>query len=446
MHIDPGYRSMRKSPAHQRRTRAFQRIALAQEPASPFRSTRAPRIALYSPGMVGLGHLRRNLLLARKLSRDWPDAAILMLTEAREAGSFEFPERVDCVSLPAISKNADGTCRSRRINVDVKKLVRIRSAVLQSALTEFDPDVLIVDHLPRGALGELTGALERIRRVGRTAVVLGMRDILDEAATVRREWARGGHAHALDAYFDEIWVYGDPTVFDPFAEYDLPASVVAKARFTGYLDPFEHARPGRAQSADSLASRLIGQQRTILCQVGGGQDGARLAAAFVEAELPQDTVGVLVTGPFMPREDRERLACRASRHGHRMTVLTLVTEPAELLSRADRVITMGGYNSLCELVTLEKHALVVPRTRPRSEQIMRAERFGRRGLVDVLSPELLEPAALTEWMAAPPPVRPRIPVDTRGLTRASLYLDRILFELGADRLPRLARLGVATPA
>lgn len=430
---------MRKPPA-------LQRIALAQEPSSPFRSTRGPRIALYSPGMVGLGHLRRNLLLARKFSRDWPGAAVLMLTEAREAGSFEFPESVDCVSLPAICKNADGTCRSRRINVEVEKLVRIRAAVLQSALRELDPDVLIVDHLPRGALGELTGALERIRRVGRTTVVLGMRDILDDAATVRREWTRGGHAQALDTYFDEIWVYGDPSVFDPFTEYDLPASVEAKARFTGYLDPFEDTRPGRAQSADSLASRLIGEQRMILCQVGGGQDGASLAAAFVEAELPHDAVGVLVTGPFMPGDDRERLARRASRHGGRMTVLTLVTEPAELLGHADRVITMGGYNSVCELMTLGKHALIVPRRRPRSEQMMRADRFGRRGLVDVLSPARLKPAALTEWMAAPLPNRPRIPVDMRGLTRASLYLDTILSELEADKHAPLARLGGASPA
>ena len=117
-----------------------------------------------------------------------------------------------------------------------------------------------------------------------------------------------------------------------------------------------------------------------------------------------------------------------------MTVLTLVTEPAELLRRADRVITMGGYNSICELTTLGKHALVVPRTRPRSEQMMRAERFGRRSLVDVLSPELLEPSALTNWMAAPRSHRSRTPVDMGGLTRASLYLDRILsgLEDGAE--------------
>lgn len=398
------------------------------------------RIALYSPGMVGLGHLRRNLLLARRFSLRWPDAAILMLAEAREAGSFEFPETVDCFSLPAIRKNADGTYRPRRLGVELGELVRMRSAVLDAALAGFEPDVLIVDHLPRGALGELDTSLQRLRREGRTAVVLGMRDILDSAPNVQIDWARGGHAADIERYFDHVWIYGDPEVFDPLAEYAFPAAVAARARFTGYIDPFEHARPHEAQGADALATRIFGRERMILCQVGGGQDGAALASAFVESHLPEDAAGVLVTGPFMPVEERERLARCASRHGGRMTVLTLVAEPAELLVSAERVITMGGYNSTCELVAARKHALVVPRTRPRSEQLLRATRFADRGMVDMLDPDRLTPTALSAWMAAPAPARPEPPVDMSGLTRASLHLEEMLADLDDRRSEPLSGL------
>lgn len=403
---------------------------LGEAPFTGAPSGRPPRIALYSPGMVGLGHLRRNLLLARRFARDRPHAAILMLTEAREAGSFEFPETVDCISLPAVRKDADGVCRSRRLNMALPDLVRMRSAVLDAALAEYAPDVLIVDHLPGGALGELGASLRRIARNGRTSVVLGMRDILDDAATVAEEWARAGHARSIERYFDEVWIYGDPGVFDPFAEYGLPRSVQAKARFTGYLNPFEDARPAAAQDADSLASRLAGNGKMILCHVGGGQDGAALAEAFVEADLPDGAAGVLLTGPFMARHDRERLASRAGRHGGRMTVLTLVAEPSALLVNAERVITMGGYNSITELMALGKHALVVPRTRPRCEQLMRASRIARRGLLDVLAPERLGPGALSAWMAAPIDGRPQLPVDMDGLGRASRYLGEILSGFG----------------
>ncbi|HUF51138.1 MAG TPA: hypothetical protein VMN60_09910 [Longimicrobiales bacterium] len=386
----------------------------------------APRIALYSPGMIGLGHLRRNLLLARAFSCEMRDAAILMLTEAREAGSFDFPDNVDSLSLPAIRKNAAGEHSSRRLNVDLPTLVRMRSAILETAVAEFAPDVLIVDHLPLGALGELKPALERLSRTGRTDVVLGLRDILEAPANVISDWATPANTRAIEEHYSAVWVYGDPGMFDPFAEYRLPHTMKSIAAFTGYLDPFEHLCPSQAQNADTLATRLSGNERMILCQVGGGQDGIALAYAFAEADLPPDAVGVLVTGPFMPRADRERLARRAQRHGSRMTVLTLIAEPAELLVHAERVITMGGYNSMCELMSLGKHALVVPRRPPRQEQLIRATRLARRGLIHLLSPERLTPAALSAWMAAPADVGPTWALDMDGLRRATGYLKTIL--------------------
>lgn len=400
--------------------------APAQAGPMPPSGVSAPRIALYSPGMIGLGHLRRNLLLARSFSCELPDAAILMLTEAREAGTFDFPDNVDSLSLPAIRKNAEGEHSSRRLNLDLPELVRMRAAILETALDEFAPDVLIVDHLPLGALGELKPALERLSRTGRTDVVLGMRDVLEAPAKVITDWATPATARAIEEHYSAVWVYGDPDVFDPFTEYRLPRAMRSIAAFTGYLDPFEHLCPSKVQNADTLATRLTGDERMILCQVGGGQDGIALASAFAEADLPPDTVGVLLTGPFMPRQDREQLARRAQRHGGRMTVLTLIAEPAELLVRAERVITMGGYNSMCELMSLEKHALVVPRRLPRQEQLIRATRLARRGLLDLLSPEDLTPRTLGEWMAAPTVVRPTLALDMDGLRRTTGYLKTLL--------------------
>ncbi|HUG28226.1 MAG TPA: hypothetical protein VMK53_08005, partial [Gemmatimonadales bacterium] len=59
----------------------------------PSRTTRRARhtglrIALYSPGMVGLGHMRRNLLIAHALGASSLKPALLLLAEAREAGAF----------------------------------------------------------------------------------------------------------------------------------------------------------------------------------------------------------------------------------------------------------------------------------------------------------------------------------------------------------------------
>jgi predicted glycosyltransferase len=64
------------------------------------------------------------------------------------------------------------------------------------------------------------------------------------------------------------------------------------------------------------------------------------------------------------------------------------------LEAADLVITMAGYNSICEILTLKKKALVIPREGPRAEQRMRSRIFAERGIVDVLYANELFPGKL----------------------------------------------------
>jgi predicted glycosyltransferase len=393
-----------------------------------------PRIALYSPGMVGLGHMRRNLLLVRKFAAKYPEGSFLMITEAREAGIFDFPENVDCLSLPALRKDSSGQCSPRRLKIDLHELIRLRRDVITSALSQFNPDVLIVDHLPRGALGELTQVLELLEKRGTTRFVLGLRDILEEHETVRTEWARAGHEETIERFYDAVWIYGDPAVFDLVREYDLPRSIATRARFTGYLNPLLSGPEG-AGDADTLTVKLLDGAPFVLCQVGGGQDGKRIAESFVEATMPGDLVGVLLTGPFMAASERAELCRRAARNPSRIHVLDLISEPAALLSRAHSVITMGGYNSVCEVVAHAKRALVIPRTAPRREQIIRAQRMSELGIVEWLPAEELSSTALSEWMGRGAADRTQHRMDMRGLDRASRYLQQVVD----------GRWGMATP-
>ena len=66
------------------------------------------RIALYSPGIVGLGHMRRNLLIAQTLAASPLQPVILMIAESREGGTFAMPPGMDCLTLPALRKGAVG--------------------------------------------------------------------------------------------------------------------------------------------------------------------------------------------------------------------------------------------------------------------------------------------------------------------------------------------------
>lgn len=382
--------------------------------------------------MIGLGHMRRNLNLVRRFAARYPGGSFLMLTEAREAGSFDFPENVDCLSLPALRKDLDGGCSPRRLRIGLDELTRLRADVIAVALRRFAPDVLVVDHLPRGALGELEAGLESLRRQGNTRCVLGLRDVLEEPGIVRAEWARHRYEEAIQRFYEAIWIYGDPGVFNLLTEYQLPAAIRNRARFTGYLNPATSPATCASDDADGLAARLLHGSPFVLCQVGGGQDGLRLAAAFVDARMPDGLAGVLLTGPFMARREREALARRARGAGSTIHVLDFISEPAALLARAERVIAMGGYNSICEVVSFKKHALIVPRIAPRREQLIRADRLARLGCLECLDPEALSAEAISDWLARPCWPRRAAEIDMDGLNRASAFLEDVIEGRWAD--------------
>jgi predicted glycosyltransferase len=380
--------------------------------------------------MVGLGHIRRNLLIAQTITRALPDVATLVIGEARQAGNFTIAANVDTLTLPALRK-VDGRCEPRYLDISLQKLVAMRSRAILGTLTAFEPDVLIVDHLPRGAMRELEPVLAQLRRRGGTRLVLGLRDVLEAPETVRSEWQHAANEAAIRDYYDAVWVYGDQTVYDQAREYGLSADIAARLRYLGYLDPAERLAPV-LHSDDPLAGMGLEPGRLALCMVGGGQDGERLAIAFALA-APHDMNSVIVTGPFMAPDAQERLRQIAAAKP-RLRVLDFVEEPTLLLRQADRLVAMGGYNTVVEALSFEKHTLVVPRALPRLEQRIRAERLRDLGLLHMLPEEELSPAALAAWLTRDlgPAPRVRDQIDLSGLARLPRMLGDLL---AAQRRP-----------
>src|SRR3989441_404266 len=129
----------------------------------------------------------------------------------------------------------------------------------------------------------------------------------------------------------------------------------------------------------------------------------------------------------MPVGVRRRLM-RSVASNPRRRVVSFVHEPTRLVRRADRVVAMGGYNTVYEVLSFAKPALIVPRVTPRQEQLIRAERLQALGLLDVLHPEALSAAALSTWLARGlAPVRPaRERIDFNGLSRVPQLVEELL--------------------
>ena len=361
-------------------------------PSSSDSAQRCVRIVLYSHDTMGLGHMRRSLLIAHALSRGGREATVLLVCGSVQACSFIIPLGVDCLTLPALRKSANGAYDSRRLDLPLAAIVKLRSQTIRAAVRAFAPDLMVTDNVPRGALGELVPVLEDLAAAG-VPCVLGLRDILDEPDAVAREWARAGNEQAIRDYYRAVWVYGDRALYDIAAEYGFSAETRQRLRYVGYLDQ----RPRLTHTSGHGPPSPVPSGPFALCTVGGGQDGLDLADAFARSSAPVGVRRLVLVGPEMDRGGRRHLHEHA-RHDRDLTVVDFVSEPGHLVKRAGCMVTMGGYNTVCEALSFRKRALVVPRVTPRREQLIRAERMRERGLLDVLHPNALAPDLLSSWV------------------------------------------------
>ena len=94
----------------------------------------------------------------------------------------------------------------------------------------------------------------------------------------------------------------------------------------------------------------------------------------------------MLLGPFMA-PDQQQISASAPSACGRVEVVTFDTHVEFLMERAVGVVAMAGYNTFCEILSLDKRAILVPRMKPRLEQLMRAARAASLGLAHMLDPE-----------------------------------------------------------
>lgn len=382
---------------------------------------RPARLAFYSHDTMGLGHIRRNMLLANSVLKSRPDTEILLINGVRESGVFHFPKGMDSVTLPTYLKTPTGEYLPHSLGNDIRRLVALRVSIIHAALKSFRPDVVVVDNVPRGAMSELDSVLPMLVEQN-THLVLGLRDIIDEPQAVQRQWQKLDNAGAIRDYYSNVWVYGDASFYDLTKAYGLDPQVSRKVSFMGYLDATHHAQ--QPQSADSLFAELTGPY--VLCTVGGGQDGFRLASRFAQSSFPEGFTGILITGSMMPTAEFETLQNMAATRAD-LRVIRFVPNPLALLRQAHSVVAMGGYNTTIEILSLNKRALIIPRVSPRQEQWIRASHLADINLVNCIHPDELTVEALNNWMASSwQPENPRQHMSLNGLYTFTEKMNALL--------------------
>ena len=387
-----------------------------QKAPSP-RGARAPRVMLYSHDTFGLGHLRRSRALAAAITGADSDASALILTGSPVAGRFAFPRRVDHMRLPGVTKRSDGSYVSTTMGMTIEETTEMRAGLIHSATQQYEPDVLIVDKEPTGFRGELLPTLQELQAAGRTKLVLGLRGVLDEPEVLATEWERKGAVEAAETLYNEIWVYGLRSIYDPTAGLPFSADLQRRMHWTGYL------------RRDLGPLGTPPDQPYILITPGGGGDGKAMVDLVLSAyEQAPDLSprAVLVYGPFLGGKDREDFESRVASLDGRVTAVGFESQIETLFDGASGVVCMGGYNTFCEVLSFDKRAVIVPRTVPRLEQWIRASRAENLGLVQMLDENRdgMTPASMIRAIRALPDQNPPSQVICDGLLDGLDYVTR----------------------
>ena len=386
-------------------------------------------LVTYSHDGYGLGHLRRNSIIAAGFVREIPHSTALMLTGCPVGNLFPLPKGVDFLKVPSLIKVDTGVYNPLGLRVRRHKAKAIRSSIIESAVSQFKPHVVLVDHLPSGIYGELLPTLSMLKGLDDPPViVLGLRDIIDEPSVVCDLWRREKTYEAIRENYDEVLIYGRKDVFDAASHYGMNAELPGMVTYCGYACSEE---PLKARDLVREDLRLL-KEKLVVVTAGGGHDGYPLLQSCMEAcqllgkDAPFDVF--FITGPLMDPAQREQL--RAQARGLGVRAITHVEDPPSFINAADLVITMGGYNSLCEVISLRRKALVVPRLGPRAEQRMRARLFQEKGLIDVLDPREASARRLAE--------RIMIDLERTDFPSSDVAFDTRGSRNAADRLLGLA--------
>lgn len=339
------------------------------------------RVLIYSHDTFGLGHLRRCRTIAHSLVEQYKGLSVLILSGSPIIGSFDFRARVDFVRIPGVIKLHNGEYTSLGLHIDLEQTLAMRTSIIQHTADIFAPDLFLVDKEPLGLKGEVMSTLPMLRAQGATTV-LGLRDFMDEPTLLRREWQRKNVMPALEELYDEIWVFGLEQMGDPLDGLEVPVSVRRKTIYTAYLS---HLIP----QDRGLRTPVSLDEPYLLVTAGGGGDGAPmidwvLSAYEHDRNLPYPAL--FVFGPFMPPALRQQFHDRVARLD-RAEAIDFDSRIEILMDRAAGVVAMGGYNTFCEILSFDKRALLIPRTKPRQEQIIRAARAQELGLVRMLDTE-----------------------------------------------------------
>lgn len=340
----------------------------------------------------GLGHVRRNVLVAHEVLRHDPSAQITLVTGVPRRPAWLQDPRFNVVAVPPLLKNAVGVYDNPGLGLHAA--VAERARIFSRTVAAMRPDVVVVDRHPYGTAGELRAGLTEARLHG-ARLILGLRDVIDEVGSVRREISGQGW-EGVGRLFHDILVFGSPLLCDHEHEYGLPI----RPTYCGWV-----VEPAADRARD---------KDLVVISAGGGGDGENVFRLGVEALRRRPHLrGIVASGPYTGDWASQTMAGDPDLAA-RVQLSRDTGSTVQLFAGAGAVVQMAGYNSTLESLAAGVRAVLVPRRSPRREQAIRASRLASLGLADVVD-ESASPDEVA-WLLDQPRLLPAGACERAGMS------------------------------
>ncbi len=356
-------------------------------------------ISYYCQHVLGIGHLHRSIEICKAIARHHPTTLIV----GGPPVEIDQPD-IRVFELPGLQMddefNTMEPCRSD-LSLDETKTARKR--LLFDHFQKTRPDIFITELYPFGRKAfrfELDPLLAAIRdgSLPPCSCYCSVRDILVEKKTGREKFERRA-VETINAYFDGILIHADPRIITLDETFGRLTDINIPLHYTGFVTK-PKARQKVSGGEDRIRKRLAlsPADKLIVASIGGGNVGTELLYGVIKAfkimAASRSAHLQLFCGPYCAATIYQDL----QNNGNTSITIDRFTDHfPEWLEAADLSISMAGYNTCMNLVQAGIPALVYPFKQNR-EQRLRAERFGRKTAMTILTDTDLTPPLLARKM------------------------------------------------
>jgi predicted glycosyltransferase len=383
----------------------------------PLRATsKRPSLLFYCQHSLGIGHLTRSFALAAALTEYFH---VVFLNGGRLPQGLLVPANIKLIDLPALGMDDGHTVVSRDGLLDVTQAQLQRRKLIETAVRQHQPAVLLVELFPFGRKKfavEILPLIRMARGQSKPALVAcSLRDILVDVRPDQQHHDDRA-CWLTNRYFDTVLVHADPSLALLEESFHPRKALQTPVHYTGYVIPTRDA---------GIASP---RQAHLLVSAGGGIVGDELfrhalqARALLREPLPMR----IVAGPFLPEPNWLALQ-EMAKNMPGVEILRQVPDMVAQMRCARASISQCGYNTALDIMVSQVPALVVPyATKTENEQSVRAHRLAALGALRHVSAATLNPQRLADAIDALLTFKPRAAaLNLDGAAQSAQHLQQL---------------------